>query len=119
MASSIFPAKIVWVRVGPRGDYKDRPAVVLSQPDSDGNFLVVCCTSQVGGDQDNEILLPYDPVKNAVTKFREPVAAVLDWPERINTKEILRIGGFVPPTYYEKIQDGVREKNLPSNLNKN
>ena len=97
MARDISAGTIVWVRLGPRGGYKERPAVALSAPDSDGNVYIVVGTTQAGEDPATEIALPFSsPVRHPLTKLRQPTVVCLTWREKIHCTSIREIGGECP-----------------------
>lgn len=93
---------IVWVQVGPRGEYKKRPAVVLSSAaeiKSTGKVdLVVGSTDS--HDANKEIVLPCGPNGTAhpLTRLKKLTYITCDWNETVDKDAILEVGGEVPPT---------------------
>jgi mRNA-degrading endonuclease toxin of MazEF toxin-antitoxin module len=106
---NISAGTIVWVRLGPRGGYKERPAVVLDSPDSDGNLFVVVGTTQVGDDPATEIELPSSaPIRHPLTKLKKRTVVCLTWREKIHRSSIRDIGGDCPRSLLLDIKRKIR-----------
>jgi mRNA-degrading endonuclease toxin of MazEF toxin-antitoxin module len=106
---SISPGAILWVRLR-RGGNKERPAVVLSAPNSDGWLTVVVASTQ-SHDQNREVELPSDANRHPRTKLRKRTFVDIDWVERIriSVDNVPEVKGFVPSTTLERIWDKIRE----------
>lgn len=90
---------IVFVQIGPRGNYKTRPAIILGRLAlRPGMFKVVVCTTDFCQPlQPNEILLAAgDTWPHPLTKLDRETVVVWDWLEDIQQNEILMIGGRAP-----------------------
>ena len=102
MSNRIQRGRIVWVRLGPRGDWKLRPAVVLHDvPDPKPDSLI----RLVGGTtaftkplSENEIPLPFHPPPNPhpLTKLKTETIVACDWIVEVENSQIELLGGFVP-----------------------
>ena len=108
MADSILLGTILWARFGPRGQYKKRPAVVLSEPDSDDNLCVVVGSKIPPRDSSRGIELPYDPKGRCRTKLKVRTIVDLGWREQIHINDVLQIGGVLPARTLVEIQDEIR-----------
>lgn len=98
MGHTISPGTIVWVSLGPRGGYKDRPAVAINNPDSDGNLFVIVCTTQLGREPpEMEVELPSSaPIRHSLTKLKKRTVALLNWTEEVSVSSIREVGGDCP-----------------------
>lgn len=95
--------RIVWVKLGPRGGYKKRPAVILTSDadlDPAETFFVAAGSSQVTLPiADNEVLLPAGTTsKHPLTKLKRPTVIVCDWIEEVSYSDVFQWGGETPPT---------------------
>ena len=104
---NIKQGRIVWI-IDNRGGNKKRPAVVLSQPDSDGNVNVIVGTTQAIGSK-TEIELPFfnSPNGHPKTKLKKRTVVNVDWQETIPDFNILEIGGWTPLVTMKKILDAI------------
>jgi hypothetical protein len=109
VAASIIPSRIIWVRLGPRGGFKKRPAVALSSPDSDGTFHAVVGTTTLINDPAREIELPWSQDGRCVTKLKKAAVVDTQWIEELSVGDVLQIGGIVPPSVFVTIQDAIRQ----------
>ncbi|MGW8255904.1 MAG: type II toxin-antitoxin system PemK/MazF family toxin [Thermoguttaceae bacterium] len=109
MTRDIIPGRIVWVRVGPRGGYKERPAVVLSAPDAEGNINIVVATTQIGNDPIMEIELPSSsPERHPLTNLNKRTVVCLTWRAEVHKSAIRELGGKCPPTIFAEIVKKLR-----------
>jgi hypothetical protein len=108
VARNILAGTIFWVRLGPRGGYKDRPAVALTSPDPDGNLHIVVGTTQGGRDPATEIELPSAPGRHPLTKLKKPTWVCLTWREKIHRSSIRDIGGECPAPLLLDIKRKIR-----------
>lgn len=104
---NIKQGRIIWI-IDNRGGNKKRPAVVLSQPDIDGNVNVIVGTTQTTGSK-TEIELPFFNSLNGhpKTKLKERTVVNINWRETIPDFNILEIGGWTPLVTMKKILDAI------------
>lgn len=118
MPPNLERGRIVYCSLGPRGDYKRRPAVVLGsgKPDEHGMIRVVAAST--GGTDGiakplpiNQLALPHldYPRKHPYTKLCRETVAVCDWIVRINIADILDFGGVLPAQDYFKLRMKMQE----------
>jgi mRNA-degrading endonuclease toxin of MazEF toxin-antitoxin module len=98
---------ILWVCLGPRGDYKERPVVVLTLPDKDGRFRVVAASSQASPGSNNEVELPWASDRHPLTKLKKRTVAITDWIVAIDMSAVREIKGRVPSKTLVEIQEKV------------
>jgi hypothetical protein len=115
VADSAARGRIVWVRLGPRGDYKKRPAVVLSdvhdtRPDTIIRIMggTTDFTKPI---RDVEVLLPFypPPKRHPLTKLRKETIVVCDWIDEVKVADILQFGGFVPGKVLFQMLDKMKQ----------
>lgn len=102
-AQKLKQGRIVWLKLGPRGGYKERPAVILTS-DSDLDpaepFHVAVGSSRISSPlAPNEVLLPTgSKSRHPLTKLKQPTVIVCDWIEEVRSSDVLQWGGEAPPT---------------------
>ncbi|HVA50118.1 MAG TPA: type II toxin-antitoxin system PemK/MazF family toxin [Pirellulales bacterium] len=94
---------IVWAKLGPRGLYKKRPAVILtrdSELDATKSFFVAAGSCQVSSPlAANEVLLPSGgSLPHPLTRLKKPTVIVCDWIEEVTYSDVIQWGGETPPT---------------------
>ncbi len=110
---SIEPGRIIWARLGPRGGYKKRPAVVISELEVDGSFFVVVGTTQRQGScKDTEVELPWHRPRHPRTYLNRPTVVDCTWVQKLTSAEVEEEGGVVPDTCLVDILQKV-EPHLP------
>lgn len=96
---SIEPGRILWMELGPRGQFKKRPAIALCRPNAAGNFVVAGGSSstpaQLGND---EIALPFRLPRHPLTKLSRRTVVDCAWLQEVNVSDVLAIGGQLPPS---------------------
>lgn len=97
-----FRLQIVWACIGPRGKYKKRPAIVLSDvviPNPATRIVVAVCSTDFDEDdlKPNELLIPSDTASQLLTQLTDPTVVVWDWLEDISVSEVEEYGGRLPP----------------------
>jgi mRNA-degrading endonuclease toxin of MazEF toxin-antitoxin module len=102
----ISPGTILWVCLR-RGRGKERPAVALNSPNSDGRLTIVACSTQ-SYDRALEVELPSDPKRHPMTKLKKCTFAIVDWIEEISVSDVCEIKGIIPPTTLDRIWDKIR-----------
>lgn len=107
MSSDFKCGRIVWVKLGPRGDFKKRPAVIIETDDEDNpSEVILAAGSTVIGNPlgPNEVVLPYRKAgKHPITKLNRETVIVCDWIESVNPSQILAYGGEVPASTLSQI----------------
>lgn len=101
MPKPITQGDIVWVRLGPRGNYKPRPAFVLTKyvadPRPDTQIVVMAGSTDFDPEiAPNEVELPGYPGRHPLTKLNKPCRAICDWVEKIMYGEIEEVKGKLP-----------------------
>jgi mRNA-degrading endonuclease toxin of MazEF toxin-antitoxin module len=107
--ASISPGTILWVRLGPRGNYEERPVVAISSPDSDGNLYIVGGSTKHARDPEREIELPSAPTRHPLTNLKKTTFVDAGWIVKIHVNDILQTKGRVPATILVDIQDRIRK----------
>lgn len=102
-AQKLKQGRIIWLKLGPRGGYEERPAVILTSDaelDPAAPFHVAVGSSQISSPlAPNEVLLPAgNKAKHPLTKLKRPTVIVCDWIEEISYSNVLQWGGETPPT---------------------
>lgn len=102
-AKKLKQGRIVWVKLGPRGGYKERPAVILTRDcdlDPVQPFHVAVGSSQISSPlAPNEVLLPAGvKSRHPLTKLKRPTVIVCDWIAEVRYSDVLQWGGEAPPT---------------------
>lgn len=101
--------KIVWTTLGPRGDYKKRPAVIVSdvsRPAPGTKIRIVAGTTKFDEPlKPLEVKLPSDdrPGGHHRTRLRIPTVIVCDWIELIDVAAIEGYAGVVPDAVLAEI----------------
>lgn len=108
MVVSIVPGTILWVRLSPRGQNKQRPAVALESPDSEGNLHIVAGSSKAPLDESRGIELPWNPNGHCRTQLRSQTIIDAGWIDCIHVGDVIKIGGVLPGAVLADIQDKVR-----------
>ena len=108
MDCKIVAGTIVWVRLGPRGGWKPRPAVVLSAPNVNGELYIVPGSTQPATNPDHQLELPYAVGRHPLTKLKERTLIDLDWFEKIDAGSVLEVNGYCPPSLLVEIQQKIR-----------
>ena len=123
MADVLSPRRIVRARIGPRGRYKPRPAIILgrvSRPDGADKYKVVVCSHDFDREKlaDNEVRLPEGPPwPHPLTKLEEPTVVVVDWLEEIASTEIERQEGEIPHETLLRILQALKCKYKTTDVN--
>ena len=107
--ASISPGTILWVRLGPRGNFEERPSVALSSPDSGGNLYIIPGSTKHARDPEREIELPSAPTRHPLTNLKKPTFVDAGWVVKIHVNDILQIKGRVPAIILVDIQNRIRK----------
>lgn len=87
---------IIWARFA-RGQCKNRPAVVISDPSSDGSFFVAVGTTQRTSPlPDHQVDLPWSRPSHPKTKLHRATVIDCAWIEKLVPVAIEEVGGVVP-----------------------
>lgn len=93
---AIKRGRIIWARF-PRGQCKKRPAVVISDPDSDGSFFVAVGTTQRTLPlPDHQVDLPWHRPYHPKTRLHTPTVVDCTWIGKLGPADIEEVGGVVP-----------------------
>lgn len=107
MIDNIPPGTIVWARLGPRGQYKKRPAVILSSLDADGHFFVIVGSSLDPINPADGIEIPWNPSGHCRTKMRKRSILDRTWVQTIRPNDIEQIGGILPGTTLAQVYEAI------------
>ena len=101
--------KIVWTTLGPRGNYKKRPAVIVSdvsRPPPGTKIHIVAGTTKFDEPLSPlEVKLPSEDRQGGhhSTRLRSPTVIVCDWTEVIDVADIEGYAGVVPASILAEI----------------
>ena len=110
--ASISPGRVLWIVLGPRGNYEPHPAVAINSPDSEGYFYIVGGSTKHALDRSTEVELPWSsPVRHPLTKLKRQTFADANWIVKIHEDDVLENRGQVPPSCLVEIQNRIRKIN--------
>ncbi len=108
MADNIAAGRVLWVCLGPRGQYRKRPAIALEAPNADGKVHVVVGSRQHAEDESLEMALPWHASGQCRTQLREATFLDLGWRLEIEVADIRAIGGVLPGRTLVELQRRLR-----------